>query len=572
MPVAAGRTGIAGAFLLVATLTVLVGWLAATGLDRRLTTTGEAVLAAGAAFHPGSVLAPLSWPDTVAAPQIAVLEALLSGFGQQSVTSGARTALLLVSMLGCLLLAMVARRMMLSAAGVAVAVALCGLPVPLITELYGSIDAGALAAFWLTVAAALVDRSRAASWAALAATAVAVLTVPLAAVGPLALATHCALGGSSGPGRRRQDTAPRDVALGIALAVLTGVVAAKATGLWSFGADPWVGSGRGALPTPLLVGTLAVGVASLIMAWFFALGLRPVVTAGAAMLACAAVPGPQVTSALLLAVPVLAVLVATAAEELAVRMRLPRSAVLAAVLVVSVISAGPLVATASTPGADRSGLTGWIEAQLDPTTVLQVDPLTGAQLVRDGIPAERLVPATEQAPPGALSVVAVRPGGAALPPPAGSRVLVTVPDGPGGGSTSVVRPGPGPDDAAERARLEPRLAGNPALVLAPPAADALRAGMVDLRLATALSGLSVAHRLTVAEFAAVPGEPADAPRRIAVITEVDGAPTAGPGATDLVQYWLNAQVPPYRPATTGVQRGVLVVGYAIPSAPGPTGR
>ena len=129
----------------------------------------------------------------------------------------------------------------------------------------------------------------------------------------------------------------------------------------------------------------------------------------------------------------------------------------------------------------------------------------------------------------------------------------------------------GPDQTDARRLLETRLADNRALTLAPPAAAALRAGAVDLRLATALSGLTAAHRLTITDFAAVPGEPAGAPRRIALITEVDGAAVATtPGSTDLVQHWLTRQLPEYRPAASAVESGVFVVRYhALPPSGAP---
>ncbi len=121
-------------------------------------------------------------------------------------------------------------------------------------------------------------------------------------------------------------------------------------------------------------------------------------TAAVALLACAAVPGRHVATALLLVLPVLAVLAAAVFDELPARARPARPALLAAVLVAGAVGAGPMVAAASAPNPDRSGLTAWVEAQLDPGTALQVDPLTGAQLLRDGIPARAPDPAGSTGP------------------------------------------------------------------------------------------------------------------------------------------------------------------------------
>lgn len=109
------------------------------------------------------------------------------------------------------------------------------------------------------------------------------------------------------------------------------------------------------------------------------------------------------------------------------------------------------------------------------------------------------------------------------------------------------------------------LADNPALTLAPAAAQVLRSGQVDMRLATALAGLSSWHRLTIANFVAVPDEPADATRRVALVTEVDGKSTAVAGAADRAQQQLAGEPPTTRPASAAVEQGVLVVRYTVPS-------
>ena len=285
--------------------------------------------------------------------------------------------------------------MALTAPGAALAVALSGLLVPQLTGLYGSVDPGALAAVWLTVAAAVVWRSREATAIALVAALIAVLTAPLAAVGPLTPGrSRCALRVFAAR-RPRAITVP----LGVALALAAAAVAVWSTGLWTIGAAPVTGSGLDGVPA-VLTGVLTFGAVAVLLAAWFGVRPAPVVSSAAALLACAAVPGPQATTALLLAVPMLAVLAATVADDLAERARFSRRALLGTVLVAGAAAAWPFVAPGvATPAPDRTALTAWIDAQLDPTTALQVDPLTGAQLVRDGVAAQRLIPATQTAPP-----------------------------------------------------------------------------------------------------------------------------------------------------------------------------
>ena len=87
--------------------------------------------------------------------QLAAIDSLLSRPASQSVVDAARTALATVSLVGWLLLWPVARRMGASTREAGLAVGLSGLAT-LMSGLFGAVDAGALAALWLTVAAVLV--------------------------------------------------------------------------------------------------------------------------------------------------------------------------------------------------------------------------------------------------------------------------------------------------------------------------------------------------------------------------------------------------------------------------------
>jgi putative peptide zinc metalloprotease protein len=556
-PAAAPRTGgprPAGYLLAVAVPLALLTLLGLAGVDQRTAGAGEAATAAAAALGSGSDLAPAGWPDTVAVHQLAALDALLGGLGQPGVIDSARAVLLVAGLLGALLLWTVARRIGLPPAAAATAVAVAGLPAPVVA-LHASVDPGTLAALWLTVAVCLAGRGCGANTATPPAELLAVLTAPLAAVGVLAFAAHAVLTGQLA-GRWPRAGAR---ALGAVLAV-----AAVPIAVWSTGGGPLVVTGAGAVPAGLLIGVLAAGAALLGLTWWRVPRLRPVATGAAALLLVAALPGPHATTAVLLAVPVLAVLAAVQvkmATPAAPRWR--AGLVLAAAVGVAVATSGPVVVAATAPDPDRSALGEWVAGQLDPAVRLQVDPLTAAQLVEDGLAGDRLVPAGAVPPPGTPVVRA----GAAAPPAVDGRLLLALPDGPGGGPVEVRMPGAGPDGTAERTAIGMLLAGDSAVITTEPAAEALRSGEVDVRLTAALAWLASAHRFTVAGFPVAPGEPAGAPLRTALLTAVDGRPAGGAG--ELAARMLTDPRSPFGPGTVTVDGDALVVRYPItPAGPG----
>jgi non-ribosomal peptide synthetase-like protein len=275
--------------------------------------------AAGAA--PGGAPSPRGFLGA-AVPVILVGLLAVAGLDQRMPTpdEAARTATVVVGLAGCLLLFPVARRLRLSANGAALAVVLCGLP-GVATGLVGSLDPGAPAALSLTVGALLAGRGRFGTILAAGAAVIAALTAPLAAVGPLALVAHGMLTGVFVVGRR---TAGR--LLGVMSLAAAVVVALRAINLWS---TLW-STPSGVVVTPVsgaaVVGILAAGAFVLALSWLCTPDLRPVASAAAALLACAAVPGPHRTTALLLAVPVLAVLAAAVVDELPIRASRPRCA------------------------------------------------------------------------------------------------------------------------------------------------------------------------------------------------------------------------------------------------------
>ncbi len=541
------------AWLLVAAVPVaLLTGVALVAAGRWLATVGEARIAAAAfaAVH-GGPSGSLPWPDSFTVFQVAALQAHWPAAGRAAVIDAARVVFLVVGLLGCLLVWPVARRLGVRAPAAAAAVALCGLPV----ALHGLVDAGTLAAVWLTLAAALVGRGRVPSVLAAVAAAVGVLTAPLAAVGVLALGAYVVV--TRLPARGWSTGVTR--VLG---AALVGAMVAAVLSTGSVGGRARALTGNNSVPVGVWAGVVVAGLLVVAWSWRRTPALRPFAVATGAMLACAAVLGEDGVTALLVALPALAVLTAALFDGLAVAERRgPVRAAVAAALVVTILVVAPVLAQGKATPTDRTQLSGWIRGEVDPATALVVDPLTAAQLSHDGVAGDRLITDPEAAPAGALTVVTQRSGGS-QPAVPGSHPLATFDHGPGGAPTAVYRTGPS-TEPADLGQFESLLADNPRLALSGPAADALRRGAVDQRLATVLAALTATHQLAIAEFPAVPGEAPDAPRRTALITGVDGVPASTPGATDPVAQWLSAQQPPYRPER--IERGpdVLLVHWAL---------
>jgi hypothetical protein len=109
--------------------------------------------------------------------------------------------------------------------------------------------------------------------------------------------------------------------------------------------------------------------------------------------------------------------------------------------------------------------------------------------------------------------------------------------------------------------LKRGLAGNIRLSLAPSAALALDRGDVDERLALVLAHLASVHSVEIAAFPVVPGEyPGLLPLRRVLISSVDDRPAV---TAELVRYWLEHQLDPYRPAAVDVTADGVLVRYRI---------
>ncbi len=519
------RARTAGGFsaLPVAAVPVLLfGLLALAGLDRRAAVPGEAHLAAAAAGVG-------SWPG-IAAEQVAAVAALLGGLGQDGVLDVARAVLLLAGVAGALLLWPVASALRLPGPAAAAVVLLAGLPA-LLTPVFGAVDPGGLAAFWFAAAAALAGRGRGAAGAAGLAALAGLLTAPVAGVGLLAFAAHAVATRQLLVDWRRGAARVAAAGLGVGAAV----VAVATVPLGSHADSP--------LPFPVLLGVLVIGGTVVVLALRRLGPLRPVATAAAALLAVAAVPGPRSGTAVLIALPLLAVLAGVWGFARSDPRRPGQlRAGLAAGLGLALLACAPAATAAAAPDPDRHALTRWVDGELDPDVGIVAPPLVAAQLAADGVPVQRL------GTPG--GVVVDREG---------TDPLFTLAAGPDGQPLTVTAA----PAAGAAGPPGPELARNRSLDLTPDAGAALRADAVDRRLTATLAGLAAVHDLAVTAFPAVTGEPGAVPLRRAVITRVDGRPTTDPVAVEILDRWLRGQQPPYRPSGIDPGPDGVTVRYAI---------
>lgn len=542
-----------GGYLLAAVPAILLHLLVITRGVGGPAAEGEA-LAVAAAQDGGLATAPA---DLAFVRQLALAQSVLGPVNTAGLLQTARGVCLLAGLLTALLLWVVARRTLPGRDAAAVAVVVAGSS-PVALFLHADVDAGALAAFWLVVAAALGTVTRPAAghhavggsrWlgdlpvappaaaAAAVACAAAVLTAPLVAAGLLALVAGLAVRDLPVPADRRR-------AGRVVVAVAAGVAAVGVAVLAVARHSPTTAPDT--VDGPLFGTTLVVGVGLVVVGFWRVPRLRPVAVAASVWLACALWPGSARLTALLLALPLLALLAGALVGDASARRRLP----VAAVAAVAVALTAGVVAVAwpfETPAtATYRSVAQWLSAELDPTTRLQADALTRTELVARGVPTDRFVTG---AAPDAARVVP-------LPTGCGSdEAAIAMIPAPGGGVV-LCRPGgsTAPDGIAD---VGPALAGNPALTLSAAAHRALADNRVDTRLAVVLAGAAASHRITIADFPPTPGAPSAAPRRTAVIT------VGGAG----VETYLSGQLPAYRPELSRRPDGSLIAHFRIPPTP-----
>lgn len=499
-----------------------------------------------------------------------------------SLVGSTREFVLVTAVLSAMLMVTVCRRLRMGWLSAALAVALAGVPA-VVALLRIASPPATVAAFWLALAglAAVVAADRPdrrlidrrdhphavlppRRWPLIALSAVAaVIAIFSAGVSALLLlglllgvvATR-QLGRAWGNARRRL----------LALGLLALLVLASWITVWgplSAREDlPPVG------PTGLLValGGLAVAAACWPISW-----LRPVAFGAVPILVVAGWPGPAQAPSVIVALTIGAVLAAGLLDHL-LRIRL-RSAVLlvAAEILLVAVTVGafvlPVPSTAAATALPDAEVAAWIKTQLASDAIVDVDPLSRAQLVRDGVDPARLTAAGQDERVAGF-ILAPLDKASELPliaafgaPPSGLGLRLVVSD-PGAYADALA------EDEAARIRFGRALAGNSSLALEAPADAALRAGDVDPRLMVVLAGAASTTSFDIAAFGGTAADPEDGTiLREVTLTDIASIEPGGSDAAALrgLTRYFEMQQPPYEPLVVDEAITRLTVRYPAPS-------
>jgi hypothetical protein len=589
-----GRATSAVVVLLAVVVIGIAAWILLSALNGGPTVTAGACTFAVRAFainRFGYGAAQAPWYDGgLAALQVAGYETV-TGALRRSATAvtAAREATALASVLSAIALTVAARRLRLSAPAV-VAVPLLFALTPAALLLHRTADPTQIAVLWACVAMALAGgeaRRIGASLGSAAYLLAAVVTAPLVLVALAPLFAAMLWSGSLA----RLGHRARLAAAGAGVVAFGGLLALAVTGNLP-------GGGAAAVPEPgvldwvLAVATVGAGLAALRISW-----LRPLAIALLATVVTAAAAPDLRGSLILVALPLGAIVLpaATEAGVLALGRRLPLwqpgRLVLPGVLALAIGLAWiPTADQVRQPdGATTANATddarAWVLANLPSRPKLVVDDAVWSSLIDAGYPVEQLAAASGMGPdqaawPRGWQDAAYSVGrndimtDAADPVGMAQRHSTPVAEFGGGADMVTVRRVVTDPDAVATARRETAgrvaagtaLATNPRLGLPPKAATLLRDGQVDARALSVLAAVTSEHSLQVVDFPVVPGEDAGTPRRLIAVGAIDNQVVGRGSATvTLLDQWLRAQQPPYRPADTELGqfegRSVLIVRY-----------
>lgn len=325
---------------------------------------------------------------------------------------------------------------------------------------------------------------------------------------------------------------------------------------------------------------IAVAVAGLVLAavatwqvrW-----IRPLALGCVPLFIAALLPWGEQASAFVLGLPILAILFGAVVEETLTGLRRPGPIVARGMAgaLVAAVAVGLLVlptsATDAVDGAPATDLAAWLDTNTAAATRLQVDPLLWVELVRAGVPAERLqrTDATALGVSPAALVADLGGGDEDLPLIArfgegtfAVDVRQRVPDAVSA-RTAIL---------AERVAAQTfgaALAQNPNLSFDDAVEGDLTSGNVDSRLLTVLATAAADYTFTIDSFPPTNGvEEVGVLRtvRISDVTELDPASTTEDAL--VLRDFFRYQLLDYRPLSQGFDAGVLVVVYSAPSPVG----
>ncbi|HZH19763.1 MAG TPA: hypothetical protein VEZ18_06165 [Geodermatophilus sp.] len=210
--------------------------------------------------------------------------------------------------------------------------------------------------------------------------------------------------------------------------------------------------------------------------------------------------------------------------------------------------------TAGTPAAE---LLEWADRELPTDARLRPEDGVRGDLLAAGAPDD-LVGTEEPTGPGDL-VLTVTDG----EPEPGSRVVARF-DG-----LTLVDPSPGtptPEQLDRRVALAEAVLANPTTRAPEEAAAVLRSADVDMRLLSLLAVLTAREGIGVAAFPRADG--AEGPARSVLLSAVGTTPVgAGEPATEPLQTWLEAQLPPFAPDRVEVTEEGVLLSYRYASDP-----
>jgi putative peptide zinc metalloprotease protein len=299
--------------------------------------------------------------------------------------------------------------------------------------------------------------------------------------------------------------------------------------------------------------------------------LRPWAAAAASVVLLGALPWSGAGDVLPLVVVMavlLAVLVTEALVGVPVAERphpLLRAVLAVPVLLVTVV--GGLLMPPSAPALPHAALADWITTPAAPSASLAVPALLWGDLVRDGVPRERLHIAEAGGAGAADWGVAT---GEVGPDPrvvarfgSGADALTVL--GPAGGGTAAiverasVRQTVAREERAAWQSLGRDLAASPKVQASPTVLGVLQTGAVDVRLLRGVTDLTATHAVSIAALSVADGED---PSRVlphgALLTMVDGRSTANPAVARSLDRWLSA-APCVPSATKPDPSGVVVL-------------
>lgn len=546
--------------------------------------------------------AQLPWYDGgLAALQVAGYETVSGALRRAATVVGAaRETMVFASLFAAAALTLAARRLRLSSPATVAVPLLFGLA-PVAVLLHRTADPAQLGVLWACVALALAGGDARRTGAVVGSACylvVAVATSPLVLVALIPLFTTLLWSGDMG---RLRGWWRWPVAAGGALA-WTGLVVLAARGdlVGTAAAVPRLSG----LDVVLAVAATIAGIAGLRSRWLRPLALALLATVVAAVLADQ-VRGSLLIVALPVAAVVLPATVDAAVAAFATRLaRTPasperRRLTLLPAATVGVLASAAAIAAWIPAARSLDGPAGqgestavssardWVLANLPSRPRLAVDDMVWASLVQAGYPADQLAatggvgPTQAPWPDGwseARYVVGrestlLAEGTREPVGPARDHSAPVATFGTGEDRVTVRRVLADPNAAAQalldtssRVDAGAALAANPRLGLQPAAADLLRRGEVDARAMSVLAAITGQHSIAVADFPVVAGEDPGQPRRLIAVSDIDGQPVrAGANGVTLLDQWLRAQQPPYRPAGTELSelggRTVLLVRY-----------